>query len=114
MAGEKAAVESEETSVAADADATEWREEQMDAVETTEDWAAVLEAVEMAKKAELAEIRWTADAEVNKWMSTVETTMEVSRGTVQEKVEKIEMRDLRADVKIKAQVKICEESGQVA
>ena len=40
--------------------------------------------------------------------------MEVSRGTVQEKVEKIEMRDFRADVKVKAQVKICEEGGQVA
>ena len=47
-------------------------------------------------------------------MATVETAVEVSRGTVQEKVEKIEMRDFRADVKVKAQVKICEEGGQVA
>ena len=79
-----------------------------------EDWDEVLGAVEMAQKTELAEIKWTADAEVNKWMAAVKTAVEVSRGTVQEKVEKIEMRDFRADVKIKAQVKICEESGQVA
>ena len=50
-----------------------------------------LEAVEMAKKAELAEIRWTADAEVNKWMSAVETTVELTRDKIQEKVDKVEM-----------------------
>ena len=93
LAGEKAAVESEETSVAIDADATKWREEQTNAVETTEDWAAVLDAVEMAKKAELAQIRWAADAEVNKWMSAVETstTVELTRDKIQEKVDKVEM-----------------------
>ena len=79
-----------------------------------EDWDEVLGAVEMAQKAELAEIKWTADAEVNKWMAAVETAVEVSRGTVQEKVEKVEMRDFRADVKVKAQVKNFKEGGQVA
>ena len=79
-----------------------------------EDWDEVLGAVEMAQKAELAEIKWTADAEVNKWMAAVEAAVAVSRGTVQEKVEKVEMRDFRADVKVKAQVKNFKEGGQVA
>ena len=51
----------------------------------------------MAKKAELAEIRWTADAEVNKWMSTVETIVEVTRDKIQEKVETIEMGEEKVE-----------------
>ena len=46
-----------------------------------EDWDEVLGAVEMAQKAELAEIKWTADAEVNQWMAAVETAVEVSNST---------------------------------
>ena len=77
-----------------------------------EDWGEVLGAVEMAQKAELAEITWTADAEDNKWMAAVEIAVEVSRDTIQGRVEKIEKKDFRAEVKIKAQVKICKEGGQ--
>ena len=78
-----------------------------------EDWDEVLGAVEMAQKAELAEIKWTADAEVNKWMAAVETAVELSRDTTQEKIEKIEKKDFRAEVKIKArELKYARKAGK--
>ena len=87
---------SEGESLAVGASAVELIEEQtvetMETVET-DDWAAVLGAVQMVKAAELAEIKWSADAEVNKWVSRVETAVEMTRGTIKEKVEEIEAED---------------------
>ena len=83
-----------------------------------EGWSDVLEAVEMSKKAELAEIEWTADAEVNKWMAAVETAVETTRNTIQKKVEKMEVRNFKDSVDIgmntEVQVKNFKEGGQVA
>ena len=92
-------VESEETSVAVDATAVEetvaiveMPKERLAELEV-EGWDDVLGAVEMARQSELAVIKWTADAEVNKWMAAVEEAVEVTRGTIKEKVEKIEAED---------------------
>ena len=96
---EEAVVESEETSVEVDAAAVEetvatveMPKERLAELEV-EGWDDVLGAVEMARQSELAVIKWTADAEVNKWMAAVEEAVEVTRDKIQEKVEKIEAED---------------------
>ena len=94
---EEAVVESEGTPVEVDAAAVEetvatveMPKERLAELEV-EGWDDVLGAVEMARQSELAVIKWTADAEVNKWMAAVEEAVEVTRDKIQEKVDKAEM-----------------------